>query len=275
MPELPEVQTVVDDLAAAGLIGRRIDRARVFWPRSIAAPSVDDFSRCIAGRTVTSLGRRGKYIVIGLDPPWHLLIHLRMSGRLNLVPADVPRLAHEHVLLSLVGNDDLRLFDPRKFGRCHLLADPAEVLGRLGPEPLAAGFSARVLGERLAAHRRMLKPLLLDQRCIAGLGNIYVDEALWAARLHPCRCSDTLTRRDIAALHRAIRRVLRSGLRHMGTSLGAGAANFYSVGRRRGRNQDGLQVFRRTGLPCPRCRASIERIVVGQRSSHLCPNCQR
>jgi formamidopyrimidine-DNA glycosylase len=127
----------------------------------------------------------------------------------------------------------------------------------------------------LHACRRQVKPLLLDQKFIAGLGNIYVDEALWEAGIHPLRISCSLSKKDITALHRAIPYVLRTGLRNMGTSLGAGAGNFYSVAGRRGRNEDQLKVFRRDGQACPRCGTSIKRIVVGQRGSHICPTCQR
>ena len=120
----------------------------------------------------------------------------------------------------------------------------------------------------------MLKPLLLDQRFIAGLGNIYVDEALWDAGLHPMRTAHTLGQADISRLHRAIRKVLRRGLKNLGTTLGTGATTFYSLARNRGHNRDQLKVFRRTGAPCPRCRRPIERLVVGQRSTHICTTCQ-
>ena len=127
----------------------------------------------------------------------------------------------------------------------------------------------------LNACRRQIKPLLLDQRFIAGLGNIYVDEALWKAEIHPLRISCSLSKKEITALHRAIPQVLRTGLMNMGTTLGGGAGNFYSVAGRQGRNADRLNVFRRSGQGCPRCGSAIQRILVGQRSSHICPNCQR
>jgi len=275
MPELPEVQTVVDDLIAAGLAGRTVTAARVFWPRSIAAPSSAAFRRRIAGRTLSAFQRRGKYIVAGLAGGGALLIHLRMSGRLHLVAAGEPRQKHEHVVLLLSGGQELRLHDTRKFGRVSLLDDPETVLGKLGPEPLDAAFTSGKLAGLLQGRRRMLKPLLLDQGFIAGLGNIYADEALFEARLHPCRTASSLTIREAGALHRAIGKVLRRGLKNMGTTLGTGKANFYSVARRRGRNSDALKVFRRTGLPCPRCGAAIARLVVGQRSTHICRACQK
>jgi formamidopyrimidine-DNA glycosylase len=274
MPELPEVQTLVDDLHAAGLMNATFTGARVYWPRSIATPRAPAFCRGIRGKTIRGMRRRGKFIVFDFAPDGHLLIHLRMSGRLHLVPPRVRRSKHEHVVLHIGRSLQLRFHDTRKFGRIFLVDDLGPVLGKLGVEPLDAGFTTRVLKNLLRSRRRQLKPLLLDQSVIAGLGNIYVDEALWDARLHPCRRSDTLTDTEIQALKRAIPKVLQCGLENLGTSLGTGKANFYSVARHSGRNQDCLKVFRRTALPCPRCRTPIDRIIVGQRSTHICPACQ-
>jgi formamidopyrimidine-DNA glycosylase len=261
MPELPEVQTVVDDLNAAKLIGIPIVSARVFWRRTIAEPSVRMFCRWLKDQNFKAIGRRGKYLVFEVADGHTMLLHLRMSGRLHLVSASLPRNEHEH--------------DTRKFGRLHLLKDPKKILDRLGPEPLAAGFTAKMLTKGLTYRKRLLKPLLLDQTFIAGLGNIYADEALWEAKLHPCRLAASLSTSEIKVLHRNIRRVLKRGLNNLGTTLGTGKGNFYSVANRRGRNKDVLKVFRRTDLPCPRCRSPIERIIVGQRSTHICSNCQK
>ena len=275
MPELPEVQTVVNDLNAADLIGIPIAGARVYWPRTIATPAPGAFCRKIKGCKFTAIKRRGKYLVFELSDGYTMLLHLRMSGRLHLVSAGTPRNKHEHVILKFADGRQLRFHDTRKFGRLSLLKDPAPVLDRLGPEPLAPDFTVRVLGKILSGRRRLLKPLLLDQSIIAGLGNIYVDEALWEARLHPLRLASTLTKPEIRALRLAIPRVLKRGLKNLGTSLGTGKANFYSVASRQGRNKDQLNVFRRTDLPCPRCKAKVERIIVGQRSTHICIKCQK
>jgi formamidopyrimidine-DNA glycosylase len=275
MPELPEVQTIVNDLNAAVLIGIAINGAKVFWPRSIAEPSPELFCRRLKNRRFSAIGRRGKYLVFDLDDGNTLLMHLRMSGRLNLVTAGSPRTKHEHVVIGFDGGRQLRFHDPRKFGRLHLVKDPERILDRLGAEPLASEFTSKSLAERLTSRKRLLKPLLLDQTFIAGLGNIYVDEALWEAKLHPCRIAANLSMPEIKALHRAIPRVLKRGLKNLGTSLGTGKANFYSVARHRGRNKEQLKVFRRTGLSCPRCRTTIDRIIVGQRSTHICAKCQK
>ena len=275
MPELPEVQTLVNDLNKAGVVGVRITGARVFWPKTVAEPSPGTFCRHIKGKTINVIRRRGKFIVLDFSPDGHLLIHLRMSGRLRLVPPKTKRSKHEHLILSLGDSRQLRFHDTRKFGRMFLIEDPESILGRLGIEPLDPSFTAGNLGRMLASRKRLLKPLLLDQAFIAGLGNIYADEALWEAKIHPLRVSNTLSEIEIKALHRGIPRVLKRGLKNLGTSLGTGKANFYSVARRRGRNQDQLKVFRRTGEPCPRCESPIERIIVGQRSTHICNNCQK
>jgi formamidopyrimidine-DNA glycosylase len=273
VPELPEVQTVVNDLIAADLVGETITRVRVRWPGSIADLTAEAFRRELSGRRITRISRRAKFIVWQLDGHRTMLTHLRMTGRFGLKRPGAAYGKHDHLSFMLASRRQLRFQDTRKFGRFYL-ANCRAILDRLGPEPLERQFSARLLGVRLAAHRRQLKPLLLDQHFLAGLGNIYVDEALWAAGLHPMRLSNSLTGDETLRLHRSIRQVLRRGLRNMGTTLGTGETTFYSVAGNRGRNRDELRVFRQTGAPCPRCRTAIVRMVVGQRSTHICPICQ-
>ncbi len=274
MPELPEVQTIVDDLIAAGLAGRRLAAVTIRWPGVVHGMPAGTFRRRLIGRRIRNIARRAKFIIWQLDDEACILVHLRMTGRFHFAPPGSRYARHEHIAFRLDDGRQLRFHDTRKFGRFYLPSDPATLLAGLGPEPLAPGFTARKLGQRIANRRRRLKPLLLDQQFIAGLGNIYVDEALWDAHLHPLRTSDALDQDDVRRLHRAIRKVLRRGLKNLGTTLGSGATTFYSVARRRGRNRDRLNVFRRTGEPCPRCRTPIERLVVGQRSTHICPVCQ-
>ncbi len=276
MPELPEVQTTVDDLNGAGLPGCAITAARVYWPASVSPLSPGVFRRRVTGRRITGVRRRGKFIVLDLSDGSAVLIHLRMTGKLALKEPASPRSRHEHVILTLDDALELRFHDTRKFGRVRHTQEAWRILAPLGPEPLDRRFTARRLAEMLSRRKRQIKPLLLDQHFLAGLGNIYTDEALWLARIHPCRRADSLSAAEAASLHRAIRSVLRQGLRNMGTTLGNAEANFYSVAGRRGRNRDQLKVFRRTGQKCPRCRRStIVRIVVGQRGTHLCPHCQQ
>ena len=274
MPELPEVETVVRDLNASDLIGLRVANAAVRWKRSIAAPSWSRFASEIQGLEIQGFSRRGKFIVARLSQGFTLLVHLRMSGRLHVAEpsAQTRRRTHERVVFRLSDGRELRFSDTRKFGRLWLVRDPSAVLGKLGPEPLAlaaAGFSALV-----SARSRLLKPLLLDQTLIAGIGNIYSDEALWEAQLHPRRKSDSLSAREAATLLRAIQLVLRRGIRNLGTTLGAGKTHFVLPRGGSGHNQEHLSAYGQTGNPCPRCGTKIQRILVGQRATHLCPACQ-
>ncbi len=273
MPELPEVETVVRDLRGAGLAGRQIVQARVFWRKTIACPTPARFAREIRGLKALSLARRAKFIVIALSGGRTLLIHLRMSGHLDVLPPRTRPRRHDRVVLVIDDGRQLHFEDTRKFGRVWLVRDPAHVLGKLGPEPLAislARFSAA-----LAARSRRLKPLLLDQTFLAGVGNIYSDEALWTARLHPQRRSDSLSAAQAAELLKAIQQALRRGIRNLGTTLGGGKTHFVLPRGERGRNQEQLNAYGRTGAPCPRCGTKIRRILVGQRATHLCPACQR
>lgn len=275
MPELPEVETVVRDLRASGVVGRVIESVRVYWPAITAPLSPAFFARRVRGRRILEIGRRAKFIVIRLSGGYSLLVHLRMTGQMGLARPPEPRDKHQHLILRLDDGRELRYRDIRKFG-CWILTDaPDAITGRLGPEPLAPGFRSGDFIARLSRHRRRLKPLLLDQTFIAGLGNIYADETLWQARLHPLRRSETLSAPEARRLFKAIRATLKRGIRNRGTTLGNAKANFQSLEGRRGANQEQLKVFHRTGQPCPRCNTPIRRLIVAQRSSHVCPRCQR
>lgn len=273
MPELPEVETVVRDLREAGLVDCRIERVDVRWPRTVGHPTVAGFRKQLQGARITALGRRGKFIVAGLSNGLTLLVHLRMTGQFCFA-GSARRSRHEHIELVFDDGRRLRFRDTRKFGRWYLTDAPHRILSGLGPEPLSRAFSLRRFREMLCGRGGRLKPLLLNQRFLAGLGNIYVDEALWEAKLHPQRKADTLSAGEQQRLHRAIRSVLKRGISASGTTLGTGRANFYSVSGRRGDNQNGLRVFRQTGRACRRCGTPIERLVVAQRGSHVCPVCQ-
>lgn len=273
MPELPEVETVVRGLRRRRLKGRGITGGRVQWPRTVGGDA-SVFLEQITGKRISSIRRRAKYIVVDLDSGGYLLIHLRMTGRLQVVGRETERSPYERMALSVDDGRELRFIDTRKFGRFLYRDEVSSILDQLGPEPLAPDFTPSVLRRCVSGHNRQIKPLLLDQHILAGLGNIYVDEALWIAKLHPCRQSGALRRPDYVHLHAGIVEALRRGIANMGTSLGRGQTNFYSVSGRRGRNTE-LNVFRRDGEGCPRCGTIIERIIVGQRSSHFCPRCQR
>ncbi|MCK4716328.1 MAG: bifunctional DNA-formamidopyrimidine glycosylase/DNA-(apurinic or apyrimidinic site) lyase [Candidatus Marinimicrobia bacterium] len=275
MPELPEVQIIVNDLINAGLIGKTITDAKVFWKKTIALPSAEEFIQTISGQTISNIRRRAKYIIFDFQSGLHLLIHLRMSGKLQLISPNTKPDKHEHVILHFSDKFDLHFHNTRKFGRMYLINNPDLILGKLGPEPQADTFTAEIFKKRIQSKNRQLKPLLLDQTFIAGLGNIYVDEALWEAKLHPQQIASRLSGKKLEALYHAIRFVLQKGIDNLGTTLGNGKSNFYSTGQRRGRNAEQLNVFHRTDQPCPRCNTSIVQIIVGQRSTHICPKCQK
>ncbi len=274
MPELPEVETVVRDLRAHGLEQAVIRDVDVRWPRTVLGPPAR-FAEALRGKTVTRLTRRAKYIVAELASGDRLLIHLRMTGKLRFARADERPGKHDHVVIALTDGRRLIFNDTRKFGRLSVAGRGADPLAGLGPEPLEDAFTEEVLRRQLLGKRRMIKPLLLDQTTVAGLGNIYVDEALWQARIHPERRADGLSAAELRRLHTAIREVLQKAVDNCGTTLGEGEANFYSVAGRRGLNADALRVFRRDGQPCPRCGATLARSVVAQRGTHFCPRCQK
>lgn len=276
MPELPEVETIVRALSVGGreeppVVGRVIERGEILWERTLEIPQPAQFAERISGQHVNNVTRRGKFIILRLDSD-SLLLHLRMSGDVRveslLDEAGHPRPVLQHDRMILQFKDGLRLAfnDPRKFGRVWLMVDPAEVLSSLGPEPLEAAFTAEDLHERLKDHQRSLKPLLLDQTVIAGLGNIYADEALHLAKINPLMPASDLSRMQVEHLWLAIRSVLLEGIRRNGASI--------DWVYRGGEFQNHFRVYGRTGQPCPVCSTPIERMVVGQRGTHFCPVCQ-
>jgi len=269
MPELPEVETVARGLHGC-LPGATITGAAVYWPRTIARPALDEFQVRIVGRRVESVGRRGKYLVIKLDRGY-LLVHLKMSGRLFVAPAGEALGPHIRAVLDLDGGRQLRFRDARKFGRIYLVDDLETVTAPLGPEPLAADFTLDDFSQLLVRRSGRLKSMLLDQEFLAGVGNIYTDEILFVARLHPLRRANTLTAGDQARLYEAIRCVLHRAITACGTTLPD--RNYLDAEGRAGDYQ--AQVYGRTGDPCPVCGALIERLIVGGRSTHFCPQCQR
>lgn len=270
MPELPEVETHIVELRPL-LEGRRVEGASVFWPRTIAEPDPDRFCDLIRNRRFGELQRRAKYMLLGLDAGWTLVVHLRMTGTLRVVPSDREMDRHTQVVLGLEGGEELRYLDLRKFGRFWLVRDADRVLPSLGPEPLSRHFTGRWLHGALARRQAAIKAVLLDQSVGAGVGNIYADEALFRARIHPERPAASLTLKECQTLCRTIRHVLRTGIAWRGSFV----SSYEPPSGVPGRFQARHQVFRRTGEPCPRCRTVIERIRVGQRSTHYCPACQQ
>ena len=264
MPELPEVETIARTLRPA-LIDKTVLSADLRWKRTLAAPSAASFRKRIPGQKITELSRRAKFIHLQLSSA-SLIIHLRMSGDLLVVLGGYQPEKHDRLLLKLSDDTTLIFTDPRKFGRVWLVDDPMVVFSDLGPEPLSDGFTPIWLHAALHSRRRQLKPLLLDQTFLAGLGNIYTDEALHLARLHPLTLSDSVSASQAEILCHAIRAVLLEGIQHNGASI--------DWVYRGGDFQNHFRVYGRAGEKCPACGARIERIAVGQRGTHFCPKCQ-
>lgn len=271
MPELPEVETIARELRRS-VVGAAITHAHVHWPRSIAAPNPWAFARDVSGRQITAVSRRGKWIVVVLDEGKTLLVHLRMTGRLLVTNGACPDAGYVRVRFLLDDGRSICFHDVRKFGRLHLVDEPEAVLGALGPEPLASGFTLDEFRRLLRGRRGRIKPLLLNQRFVAGLGNIYTDEALWRARIHPLRKANHLSRNEITRLWAAIRDVLARAIESGGTTLDDGG--FVGAGGDPGEFAPHLAVYGREGDRCPACDAEIERMVVCQRGTHVCPGCQ-
>jgi len=269
MPELPEVETVARGLHQH-LPGSTIIGAAIYWPRTLARPALDEFRARIVGRRVESVGRRGKYVVITLDKGY-LLVHLKMSGRLFVAPTGEALDPHVRAVLDLDGGRQLRFRDARKFGRIYLVDEPEEVTAPLGPEPLAADFTLDSFRRLLGRRSGRLKSMLLNQEFLAGVGNIYADEILFVARLHPLRRADTLTAGDQARLYDAIRSVLLCAIAACGTTLPD--RNYLDAEGRAGDYR--AEVYGRDGDPCLACGTPIERLVIGGRSTHYCPKCQQ
>ncbi len=269
MPELPEVETVVRALREP-LIGRTITGVWSDWPKQIITPPLPELEARINGRRVESIDRRGKYLLFTLSEGETLIIHLKMTGHLAVVDDAAPTDPWVHTAFPLDDGRTLRFRDMRKFGRVYLVRDPDDIIGPLGPEPLEDAFTVDVLRERLAGRKRVLKPLLLDQTFIAGVGNIYADESLFRAGLLPTRRSDTLTDAEIVKLHEAIRHVLQLGIDREGASI----SSYVKPDGEKGDMQNEVMVFRRTGYACYVCGAPVERMVLGGRSTHFCAVCQ-
>jgi formamidopyrimidine-DNA glycosylase len=266
MPELPEVETISRKLRPE-LVGKRITKADLLWSRTLATPTPAKFKKQAPGQEIKGIGRRAKYFVMQLSD-FHLFVHLRMSGDLYIKKeSEVPQ-KHDRLILYLdPGATKLVFNDTRKFGRVWLVREPDEVISGLGPEPLSDEFTAQLLYEGLQSRHRQLKPLLLDQSFLAGMGNIYTDEALHAARLHPLASSDSVNWEQAQALWEAIREVLQEGIRRNGASI--------DWVYRGGEFQNYFRVYDRKGQPCPVCGTEIKRLVVGQRGTHICPSCQK
>ncbi|UCC27113.1 MAG: bifunctional DNA-formamidopyrimidine glycosylase/DNA-(apurinic or apyrimidinic site) lyase [Gemmatimonadales bacterium] len=274
MPELPEAEALVRSLRPL-LPGYAFDRVQVLRPDVLRVPA-REFRQAVSGRRVTEVGRRAKNIVLTLDSgAAHLVVNLGMTGALvplGFPEVEPPRPTHPALRFFLGSGRSLVYDDVRRFGCVEFLtaAEWADRTRRLGPEPLSAGYGWQSLHQGLQASRTPVRNWLLDQRKIAGVGNIYASEACFRARVHPQRRADRITEEEAKRLHRGLRQVLRSAIRHGGTTL----RDYRDASGEPGRNRSRLRVYGREGLPCWRCKTPVQRIVFGNRSAFLCPSCQ-
>jgi formamidopyrimidine-DNA glycosylase len=274
LPELPEVETVRRTLLQL-VKGKTIKHVDVFWPKIIKKPEqVEQFRDALVGQTIHNVDRRGKFLKLLLDD-YVLVSHLRMEGRYGLYQSDEPYDKHTHVLFTFTDDTQLRYKDVRKFGTMHLFKPGEEEkevpLANLGPEPFSPEFSVQLLKERLKKTNRKIKVALLDQGLVVGLGNIYVDEALFRAGIHPERIANTLTTKEFTRLHQEIIETLQEAVYKGGSTI----RSYVNTQGEMGMFQLELYVYGRKGEQCRKCDTEIEKFVVGGRGTHICPNCQR
>jgi len=270
MPELPEVETIKNDLLPQ-LVGRRFTEVKLFDDKILRQPSPEDFRNRLLGQTIKDIRRRGKYLLFHLSDDEKLVLHLKMTGFLLLQPSSAKLEPYTRVIFHLNNDTQIRFCDQRKFGAMWLVQDETEVVGKLGPEPLDYNFTPKVLADILRRHNMPIKVLLCDQNIIAGVGNMYADEALFASRIHPLRKAKDLSREEAERLHQAIRQVLVAAIGHGGASVNTyqhpdgelGVAHFF------------FQVAHRGGELCYTCHTPIQRISLRGRGTYFCPQCQK
>ena len=268
MPELPDVEAVRRYLLAGGLAESRVTGVTLGWPRAVQGVSPEEFIRDLPGRFFLDVHRRAKYLLLPLDRGI-LVVHLRMTGSLELVETAAEAHSKPSAVFRLSDGRELRFYDPRRLGKLWLVDDPAPLLAALDPEPLESSFTIAVMEERLARRRTPIKPLLLEQDVIAGIGNIYADEILFCAKLHPTRIATTLTANDLKRLHGCIVSVLEQATELLSPMIPLGGPPTESA---EGRTV--LRMPRAAEALCTQCRTPIRRLVLRGRSAYLCPSCQ-
>ena len=266
MPELPEVETIRTELLPY-VLGRTITGIKLFWERIIRQPSVGEFTSQVVGRQINGISRHGKYLFFHLDDGGVLVMHMKMTGSLIINPSDD---RFSRAIFHFDNGAEMHFWDPRKFGVMWLDEDDRAVLAKLGPEPLDDDFTPQVLADILKNRTAPVKPVILDQSIIAGIGNMYADEALFDARIHPERRAGSLTGDEVRRLHASIRRVLLKALKEKGASI----RNYIRPDGSPGTAHDEFNVAHGVGKDCPRCGTPIRRIVVRGRGTYFCPQCQ-
>lgn len=271
MPELPEVETVKRELEKH-LLNQKIIALEATYPRMVLT-GFENLQKELTGRTITGLSRRGKYLIFEFADEFRLISHLRMEGKYRLANLGEISQKHDHIAVKFA-DKQLVYNDVRKFGTWELLAAEQEdayfLSKKLGPEPTYADFDRHIFSEKLQKSSKKIKPFLLEQSLVVGLGNIYVDEALWRAQIHPETQANHLTKLEVQSLHTAIIELLQEAI-----ELGGSSIRTYSALGEPGRMQEKLQVYAKTGDPCPRCLTPIQKIKVAGRGTHFCPKCQQ
>ena len=268
MPELPEVETIKSELSPH-LIGRRFTDVTVRDAKAVRQPSVEEFRQKLTGKKINSLERRGKYLIFHLSDGMALIIHLKMTGVLLLNPEQTDQ--HARVIFNLDNGSQLIFIDRRRLGALWLVEKEQAITGKLGPEPLTPEFTTKTLAERLQKHKAPIKAVLLDQTFIAGIGNMYADEALFAARIHPLKKANSLSPKEIQNLHKAVVKVLRSAI----DSKGASIDTYKRPDGQFGTAHSNFSVAHRGGKSCPVCGTLIQRLAIRNRGSYFCPKCQK
>ncbi len=269
MPELPEVETIKNELIPH-IVGSKLTGVTLFWDGIVRQPSVTDFRSRLIGQKITGLARNGKYLIVNLTGDDFLIIHLKMSGSLLIGHDSSEPPKYTRAIIHLDKGTDIFFRDPRKFGAMWLVGDKDTIVGKLGPEPLETDFTPQVLAQRLKKRTAPIKALLFDQSFVAGIGNMYADEALFAARIHPLRPGGSLSQDEIERLHSAIKQVLWSAIGNKGASI----VDYYRPGGDMGTAHFEFKVAHSRGKTCPNCGTSIQRIPVRNRGTYFCPKCQ-
>ncbi len=269
MPELPEVETIRRQLCAAGVEGRTIEKVHIEWPRTVEPLTPSAFCKQVQGRKLEQIDRHGKWLIFGLTGNKNLLVHLRMTGGFYLTQGVLKKGPHDRAVLQLSGGLNLHFRDPRKFGRWKLAVSHEG----LGPDALTV--TRKQFFQSLEGQNKVLKALLLDQSFVAGVGNIYADEALFEARLDPRRKSGTLSDAEKLALWKAVRKVIESGVRNKGTSLGSGQGNYVDLNGEAGSHREKVKVYGRAGQPCVVCGQPLHKTQIAQRTTVFCARCQK
>jgi formamidopyrimidine-DNA glycosylase len=267
MPELPEVETIKNELLPH-IIGRTITGVDVYWDKMIKQPPAPEFLKRVTGQKITNLSRLGKYLFFHLSGGEKLVMHMKMTGSLLINPTDDK---FARAVFYFDNGKVMHFRDPRKFGKMWLAIDESDVARKLGPEPLDDDFTAKTLAQILSNRKAPVKPVLLDQSIIAGIGNMYADESLFEAKIHPERAACGLTDEEVKRLYTAIQRVLRAAIKNKGASV----RNYIRPDGEIGSAHDEFRVAHGTGKNCPRCGTAIERIVVRGRGTYFCPDCQK